>query len=263
LLNERIKELTTLYKASQLLRDEEISAEQLLNKLLEILPPGWQYPEITEARIMLDGREFYTPGFQRSIDKQSVEFTVYDSITGILEVGYTEKMKDEDEGPFLAEERKLIVMLAEMLGNYFVRKRATAQLIKEKELSESIINTLPGIFYLFDTEGNYLRWNKNHETVTGYSSNEMTGMHPLNFFKVEEQELIKERIGKVFENGDATVEANFLVKDGSTIPYLFNGVKIEYEGKPAIMGVGFDITERKKAFRLHYQYPTWGLLYFR
>lgn len=247
LLNERIKELTTLYKASQLLRDESISTEELLNRLLEMLPPGWQYPEITEVRIVLDGKEFYTPGFQNSVDKQSVEFTIYDSLKGMLEVGYTKKMKEEDEGPFLAEERKLIVMIAEMLGNYFVRKRSTEQLIKEKELSESIINTLPGVFYVFDAEGKYLRWNKNHETITGYSASEMKQQHPFNFIVEEEREMVEQAIAKGFKEGAASAEAKFVLKDGQTIPYLFNGISIEYEGKPAIMGVGFDIAERKKA----------------
>ncbi len=229
LLNERIKELTTLYKVSQLMRDESISTKELLNKLVEILPPGWQYPEITEARIVLDGKEFCTPGFQNCKDKQFAEFTIHDSLLASLEVGYTAKMKEEDEGPFLAEERKLINMIAEMLGNYFIRKGVSEQILKEKEISESIINSLPGIFYLFDAEGKYLRWNKNHETVTGYSASEMKTLHPLNFFLDDEKEMIGREIGKVFEQGHAAVEANFILKDGQSVPYLFNGIKIRWK----------------------------------
>ncbi len=119
-------------------------------------------------------------------------------------------------------------------------------LLKEKELSESIINNLPGVFYLFDNTGKYLRWNKNHETITGYTTEEMHTMHPLDFFDDDEKEIIRERIGKVFTEGYATAEANFLSKQGQKTPYFFNGISIEYEGRPCLLGVGFDITERKK-----------------
>src|SRR6187397_1896168 len=43
------------------------------------------------------------------------------------------------------------------------------ELIKQKDLSHTIINSLPGVFYLFDEKGKFLQWNKNYETVTGYS----------------------------------------------------------------------------------------------
>lgn len=125
------------------------------------------------------------------------------------------------------------------------RKKVSEQLLKEKELSESIINSLPGIFYLFDNTGKYLRWNKNHETVPGYTTEEMQAMYPLDFFDEDEKELIKERIEKVFTEGYADAEANFMGKSGKKNPYYFNGIAIEYEGKPCLMGVAFDVTERK------------------
>ncbi|MEP6674927.1 MAG: PAS domain S-box protein, partial [Ferruginibacter sp.] len=111
---------------------------------------------------------------------------------------------------------------------------------------ESIINSLPGIFYLFDDNGKYLRWNKNHETVPGYSTEEMQQMYPLNFFDTDEKEMISEKIGKVFTEGFSDAEAHFMSKDGTKTPYYFNGIHIEYEGKPCLLGVAFDLTERKK-----------------
>jgi PAS domain S-box-containing protein len=126
------------------------------------------------------------------------------------------------------------------------RKIAEDQVLKEKELSESIINSLPGIFYLFDNTGKYLRWNKNHETMPGYTTEEMQTMYPLNFFDEDEKEFIKERIEKVFKEGYAEAEANFMGKNGQKTPYYFNGIAIEYEGRPCLMGVAFDVTRLKK-----------------
>ena len=127
------------------------------------------------------------------------------------------------------------------------QKVAEMQLRKEKELSDSIINSLPGVLYLFDSTGKYIRWNKNFETVTGYSGQEIANMHPLQLFDEDEKELLTERITGVFNAGFGEVEAHFLLKDKRKIPYYFNGWRIVYEGKTCLIGMGIDISERKKA----------------
>ena len=52
------------------------------------------------------------------------------------------------------------------------------------DLSESMINSLPGVFYLYDESGKFLHWNHNFEAVTGYTAAEMECRHPLDFFRV-------------------------------------------------------------------------------
>lgn len=247
LLKERVKELTTLYKAGQILQDETKAVEKVLEKFVSILPAGWQYPDITEARIVTGKRQYKTPGFKINYKHQSADFFISDEKKGVIEVAYRKKTPPEAEGPFLSEERSLINMLAEMLSGYFARNRAMEQLLKEKELSESIINSLPGIFYLFDKNGKYLRWNRNHEILSGYSAEEMRILSPFDFFEEEEKEMIEGRIRKVFKEGYANVEANFKNKAGQKTPYWFNGISIEYEGKPSLLGVGVDISERRRA----------------
>ena len=58
-------------------------------------------------------------------------------------------------------------------------KRAEEQIINEKKLSDSIINSLPGIFYLYEKNGKFLRWNKNFETISKYNATEVADMQPL------------------------------------------------------------------------------------
>src|SRR4029078_8624016 len=54
------------------------------------------------------------------------------------------------------------------------RKKSQELIIRERDLSDSIINSLPGIFYLRDlATGKCLRWNKNFEAVTGKSGEEI------------------------------------------------------------------------------------------
>jgi PAS domain S-box-containing protein len=122
----------------------------------------------------------------------------------------------------------------------------TVQLQKEKELSDSIINSLPGIFYLFDYTGKFLRWNNRLETVSGYSGQEISGMKPTDFFDDPEKAYITSRIEKVFTEGISDAEANLFTRDGNKIPHYFTGQLITFEGKPCLTGMGIDISERKK-----------------
>jgi diguanylate cyclase (GGDEF)-like protein/PAS domain S-box-containing protein len=110
-----------------------------------------------------------------------------------------------------------------------------------------MIESLPGILYFYNEEKSFLRWNKNFETVSGYSGEEITGMNPLDFFLEEEKELVKQRIDEVFENEDSFVDARFLSKNGTTTPYFFTGIKLVFEGMNCLVGVGIDIAARKNA----------------
>lgn len=59
------------------------------------------------------------------------------------------------------------------------RKVSHEELQKEKHLSDALIDSLPGVFYLFDKHGILLRWNRNAEKVTGYSNSEIAKLKPL------------------------------------------------------------------------------------
>ena len=62
------------------------------------------------------------------------------------------------------------------------RKKAEASILKERDFSEAILDSLPGVFYCYDHEFHFRRWNKNLERVTGYTGSEITRMSPLDFF---------------------------------------------------------------------------------
>jgi len=125
-------------------------------------------------------------------------------------------------------------------------KKAKEQIITEKELSYSIINSLPGIFYMYDESGKFLKWNKNFEIISKYNSAEIATMKPLDFYADDEKQLLKEKIDAVFEKGTEEVEANLFTKDKEKIPYYFNGRRSYIDGKPCLVGMGIDISERKK-----------------
>ena len=103
---------------------------------------------------------------------------------------------------------------------------------------------MPGVFYLCDRNGNYIRWNKNLEMVSGYTTEELKLMHPLDFFRGDEVLRIKEKISQVFDNKGGEITASFFTKDMQKIPYYFNGRRIDFNGVEYLVGVGMDISDR-------------------
>ena len=122
----------------------------------------------------------------------------------------------------------------------------TAELAQEKQVADHIINSLPGIFYVYDDQVRLIRWNDRHRELTGYTDEEMLRKPGLEFFAEEDRELIARRLEQVFTKGTAQAESRILTKDGHQIPMLFTGVRTTLAGQPVFMGLGIDITDRKR-----------------
>ena len=125
------------------------------------------------------------------------------------------------------------------------RKEAQEAILAEKAFSEAMLDSLPGVFYLFDQTGRFLRWNRALEAVSEYSATEIAAMSPLDFFTGEESERIAESVRKVFESGHAEVEVALTSKSGREIPHYFVGTRVNWSGAPCCIGTGIDVTARK------------------
>ncbi len=128
-LGERVKELTALHRAVGLLQDSASPPSTVLQKIVNLLPPAWQYPEITAARITFDTLTFDTPNFRQTAWSQTADLVTSDGRRGRIEVVYLEERPPFHEGPFLAEERDLINSLADSLASYLDRKHAEEALL--------------------------------------------------------------------------------------------------------------------------------------
>jgi signal transduction histidine kinase len=126
-LKERVKELTALHGAARILEHAGKTPAVILKEVVALLPPAWQYPEITAARISLGDAEAATPNFARTPWLQTAEFTGGEGAAGRIEVVYLENRPVLFEGPFLKEERALVQSLAQMLASYFERQAADAR----------------------------------------------------------------------------------------------------------------------------------------
>ena len=100
----------------------------MYREVANLLPPSWQYPEITCARITFGDEEFRTDNFKTTEWMQSANINVRGQKKGTVEVTYLEERPEIDEGPFMKEERLLINAVAERLGEITERKQAEEKL---------------------------------------------------------------------------------------------------------------------------------------
>ena len=173
-LGERVKEQTGLYTITQLFR-ADLTLHELLQMVVEVLPPAWQYPDITCARIVLGGQEFTTKNYKKSRWMQSADIIISGKKGGLVEVHYLKKMPYLDEGSFLTEERKLINAIAKLLGNVIERKKAEEALKENEHQLTSIFESTIDALVLLDSTGKLIRMNKAVTDISGFTEEDLIG----------------------------------------------------------------------------------------
>ncbi len=247
---ERIKELNCLYGISNLAEKSGISLEEILERTVDLIPPAWQYPEITGAQINLEHQVFKTKNYKETIWKQSAAIIGKDDQIGTLNICYLEERPKSDEGPFLKEERNLINAIAGRLGNITQRKRAEEALRKSEETYRSLSSNIPGMIY--QGRGDWsTKTISNSEMVCGYSVDEFNTQKVkwLNLIHPDDKEWVLEEGSKLREKPMSIVQQyRILAKDGSTRWVSDHKVSVFNEDGSfiGIDGIVCDVTERKR-----------------
>jgi diguanylate cyclase (GGDEF)-like protein/PAS domain S-box-containing protein len=126
------------------------------------------------------------------------------------------------------------------------RKLAEELLLKQKQFSDDVINSLPGIFYMLNQKGSFIRVNRQFQEVSGFSSEELVNLSALSFFGENDRNTVAQKIQEVFVTGNAWVEADFITRSGQNIPYSFSGHRTRIDDQFYVVGLGTDISERKR-----------------
>jgi PAS domain-containing protein len=114
-------------------------------------------------------------------------------------------------------------LLAEVFTRVLKQKQTEEAILREKQFTETAINGLPGIFYVYDSDWRMIRWNRNHELLTGFSADELKGRMLLDWFSEDFKSAVSSAVRKVFEEGEAMVEAPLLIKGGGPGALSFQG----------------------------------------
>ncbi len=132
-LRERVKEISCLYEIAQIVKKPGVSLIDIFNRIVELLPPAWQYPELTYARIIVDNKEYSSSKIEDAPHKLSANIVLRDETRGSVEVGYIKSPKDIEGEPFLIEEQNLIDTVAQQIALIIERKQAEEERSKLQE----------------------------------------------------------------------------------------------------------------------------------
>ena len=126
------------------------------------------------------------------------------------------------------------------------RKRVEGEILKEKALFNTVINSLPGIFYMFDQQQRPVLWNNELARLSGHTEEELAHSTMFNKIVEEDREKVRTAIQRLYDNGQANVEAKITTKNSIRSFYL-TGRRLQLENELFIVGTGYDISDRKKA----------------
>lgn len=254
LLNERMKELTLLYKVGQLLNSETGEIDETLRKILLLLPGGWQYPEITAARVELGTKEVATSNYAAGVASQSADITGPDGKTGKIEIVYLEPRPDEWEGPFMAEERDLINMLANMINIYLARRYEADKLRKSEANLQTILDTTDVIYVLLDRSFRIISYNQRFYDFSVKELNKVPHDNDYlpGYFETTRQPVLLESMERALHGRHSNYETTYLKSRDNPHWYHKRVFPISND-KGEVLGLMLaisDITEKKRLEQL-------------
>jgi PAS domain S-box-containing protein len=128
------------------------------------------------------------------------------------------------------------------------RKRTEEALRLAKSFTDTVINSMPGIFYVCDDQGLMVRWNKRFEKFFGVTPVEMAAMHIHDNLAEENQGLMASKLREVLiEHHYADAELLLIDRHGRKIPHYCTGSPITVDDRTYLVGLGIDISEFKRA----------------
>lgn len=262
-LGERVKELRCLYAISNLVEKHGTSLEKILQGVVDIIPPAWQYPEITCARISLGRQVYSTANFAETPWRQSSHILVLGKKEGLLDVYYLEEKPKCGEGPFLKEERSLINAVAKRVGEIIERKNAEKALKESMTRNKALLNAIPDLIFRIRKDGTILDF-KNGKgfgdianalgagALIGKNVYELAGRH-----EVFSQDIIQQgmkNVLQVLQTGETEIYEHRISQNGNVYNYE---LLVTVSGPDEVLGIVRDITERRRLEKQVLEVSEW------
>jgi signal transduction histidine kinase/CheY-like chemotaxis protein len=240
-LGERVKELYCLYNVANLLAQPNISLDEIIQGVLELIPPGWHYPDNTCARITFMGHTLRTANFRETPWRLASDILVNGDNFGCVEVFCLESKPTLDEGPFLHEERSLLDSIAKALGGTIERKRSDEKVAEEHQKLFSLLDGLPALVYLKAPD--YVIRFANRVFRDTFGPWEGKRCYEVVFGR---QAPCQDCPSFTVLKTNAPHQWEWTVPHGARTYQVHNYPFADTDGSPLVLTLGIDITERKR-----------------
>jgi PAS domain S-box-containing protein len=194
-LQKRMKELDCLYSISDILNKQGFSREEsgrTLERIINLVSPGWQYPEITCTRLSLGDKEYQTHNFSETPWKQSSPIVLQGESVGRLEVFFLEEKPSCDEGPFLREERRLLDSIANQVGQFLEMKESQKHLIEQARILEGFFTATITPLVLLDRDFNFIRVNSAYAKACQRDISDFIGRNHFDLYPSDARGIFEE-----------------------------------------------------------------------
>ena len=116
--------------------------------------------------------------------------------------------------------------------------------------SNSVIEAIPGAFYMLDAEGRFVVWNAyQRDIIIGKPEGEMVNIFGIDSIHPDDKACIAEKMAHIMQYGtEESEEAKVLIHGGPEFRWFrVSGKRIIINNNPFLIGIGTDITDRKKS----------------
>jgi len=248
ILSERLKELNCLYGISRIVERQDISFEEKLQEIANLIPSAFEFTERACARMRLYDKNFSTTPCVPTPWQLESPVIVQGRHVGSVEVFYREQCPDRDEGPFQKEERELLSVVGEMLGRFITRRQTQDALIESEIKYKTLFENLPQKICYKDGNLVYISCNMNYARDLGLLPEDITGKTDYDLFPRSLAEQYRAEDRKVLEQGVRISAEETLRQDGRELIMhkVKTPVKDSAGNSTGIISIFIDITELRR-----------------
>jgi PAS domain S-box-containing protein len=174
-----------------------------------------------------------------SVVLRSSQRSVFEDDTDIWKISISPVLSTENEI------RGLLVIIQ----NISEEKQIDKKLQKERELKTALLDAIPCSATIMDADLHLIAWNKYaHDLLFGTTEEEQPLVAPVDFFCTSNMELLRKQFLKTLDTGADDNTEMEIRPHGCPDPLwlMTRSKRIEIDGKPCVVSIGIDITERKK-----------------
>ncbi len=245
-LTERIKELNCHNQISGIMSNSGYTIREVCEKIVQLIPAAWQFPDFCQASITVYNHEFKTAGFQNTPIKLVREIHAGGTSIGTIQVNYPSDFTLKDTQLFLPEENNLLSAIAERLEIFIERHQKTMKLEDSEHKYRKLIENINDVIFEIDALGTVTYISPVIEKVIGIPADEIIGNHFL-VYTGKSGDAISQRFIQLPELKAIDFEYQIPTASGEERWLRFSTHAIFENGKFAgATGTLIDVNDRKK-----------------
>lgn len=207
-----------------------------------------------QGKLVLSGKSMFIAYEKLSVNKSDTRLKEGLKAIGVIPVVYQNEVigcfnvASKKHYEITASTQKFLEIIGQIFGVMVNRFKTEQKVIDEKKFSDETIESIPGLFYVTDSRGNFLRWNKNQLLFLGFNSEDLKNKNAFFDFSVlaENKAEVGDSLKEALSLGESSIE--FILKSENNEKKYFHLInkRIKIGGNDYLIGIGIDQTERRK-----------------